>query len=76
MKYYVRSDCMCSTNVAFNIKTTLECRISVPRLYAYLFDEKCNPIRTLFGTILLLNLNICASLYSPIIVANYAGHNF
>ena len=21
MKYYVRSDCMCSTNVAFNMKT-------------------------------------------------------
>ena len=41
-------------------------------LFAYLFDEKCHPIRTLFGTILLLNLNICASLYSPIIVANYA----
>ena len=45
-------------------------------LYVYLFDEKCHPIRTLFGTILLLNLNICASLYSPIIMANYAGCNF
>ena len=45
-------------------------------LYAYLFDEKCHPICTLFGTILLLNFNICASLHSPIIVANYAGYNF
>ena len=33
-------------------------------------------IRTLFGTILLLNLNVCTSLYSPIIVANYAGYIF
>ena len=45
-------------------------------LYAYLFDEKCHSIRTLFGIILLLNLNISASLYSLITVANYAGHNF
>ena len=45
-------------------------------LYAYLFDEKCHPIRTLFGTMLLLDLNICAGLHFPIIMANYAGHIF
>ena len=44
--------------------------------YAYLFDEKCHPISTLLGTILLLDLNICAGLHFPIIVANYAVHNF
>ena len=32
-------------------------------------------MHTLFGTILLLDLNICAGLHFPIIVANYAGHN-
>ena len=35
-----------------------------------------HPIRTLFGTILLLDLNICDDLHFAMVVANYAGHNF
>ena len=67
--------CNCIPNPVIPVSVdTLECRIIVPRLYTYLFHEKCHPIRNLFGTILLLNLSICASLYSPIIVANYAGY--
>ena len=50
---------------------TLECQID--SLYSYLFDQKCHPIHTLFGTIRLLDLDICDSLYSPIIMVNNSG---
>ena len=67
MKYYVRSDCMCSTNVAFNMKTG-ECFNFFHRISSF---EKFWSLFPQFISLRFFTLRNCMSSHTNIAFAVY-----